>query len=331
MASSSYKVIIEGISTEPEGDLKALLVKYGTVTGWTFGVDPITGKRTGSAVAIVVPPDSETADKLRTLDSLDGGLKVYLGEPSSDPKTNVTSPDSTSQGNRNFTPIHLPKISLFSGDHKAKPGEISFDSWKYEVSCLLREGTYPTASIAPAVRRSLRGEAGEIARFLGPQATIEEIIKKLDQVYGTVESGAVLLQQVYLCKQEANESASTYGLRLQLLAFKCRERGGITSEAIDKTLKTIFWHGLHDESIRNALRHKYEPIKSFDEVIKMLKLVSRKPGSVGHIWQRGVRKTSLLISQHRHTNKPLHPWHCLRLGSLREGTFLLPLLPSWKG
>ena len=305
MALSSHKVIIEGISTEPEGDLKALLEKYGTVTGLTFGVDPITGKRTGSAVAVVVPSDSETADQLKALDSLDGGLKAYLGEANSDPKTNVTLPDSTSQANRNFTPIHLPKISLFSGEHKVKPGEISFDSWKYEVSCLLREKTYPTASIAPAVRRSLRGEAGEIARFLGPQATIEEIMTKLEQVYGTVESGAVLLQQVYLCKQEPNESASTFGLRLQLLAFKCRERGGISSDDIDKTLKTIFWHGLCDENMRNALRHKYAAMKSFDEVIKNVRITEQETRECrAHIAEGGTKDKPPLKPAQAHQQAP---------------------------
>ncbi|KAJ8041237.1 Paraneoplastic antigen Ma3-like [Holothuria leucospilota] len=246
----------------------------------------------------MVPTNSEAADQLKALDPLDGGLKAYLAEADSDPKvktSKINDLDSTSHVNQKFTPVHLPKISVFSGDHKVKPGEISFDSWKYEVSCLLQEGTYPVTSIAPAVRRSLRGQAAEIARFLGPQATIKQILTKLEQVYGTVESGAVLLQQVYLSKQEPHEIASTFGLRLQLLAFKCRERGGITSDAIDQTLKTIFWQGLHDESMKNALRHKYECIRSFDDVIKSVRTIEQETRECRAHMAEGVKK-----------EKPLH-------------------------
>ncbi|KAJ8039027.1 hypothetical protein HOLleu_16612 [Holothuria leucospilota] len=120
MASSSYKVITEGSSTESEGDLKATFKKYGAVQDFTLGVDPITGKPTGSAVLIMVPTNSEAADQLKTLDSLDGGLKTYLAEANSDPKTStskISHPDSTSHGNQNFTPVHLSKISVFTGDH----------------------------------------------------------------------------------------------------------------------------------------------------------------------------------------------------------------------
>lgn len=46
----------------------------------------------------------------------------------------------------------------------------------------------------------------------------------------------------------------------------------MSPDAINQTLKTIFWQELRDETIRNAIRNKYEVIWSFDEVIKNVRI-----------------------------------------------------------
>ncbi|PIK41665.1 hypothetical protein BSL78_21470 [Apostichopus japonicus] len=156
------------------------------------------------------------------------------------------------------------------GESKPRPGEVSFETWKYEVLGVSKEGLYSPSLITPIVRRS-RGQPGEVVRFLGPDSTIAEIISKLEQLYGTVESGAVLLQQVYLSRQESNESASDFGRRLQLLILRACDRGGITKEAQDSTLRITYWQGLNDEHLKNVTRHKVEQAQDFGEVMCIIR------------------------------------------------------------
>ena len=55
-----------------------------------------------------------------------------------------------------------------------------------EVQCLLKQ-KYDEDAILNAVRRSLRGEAGLVAMRLELNATVHDIIKKLDSIYWTVD------------------------------------------------------------------------------------------------------------------------------------------------
>lgn len=59
--------------------------------------------------------------------------------------------DST--GSRVF---HTPRFSNFSGDEK---GDLSFESWKLEVSCVLRDQRFTDASVAQGLRMALKGKA----------------------------------------------------------------------------------------------------------------------------------------------------------------------------
>ena len=94
------------------------------------------------------------------------------------------------------------------------------------------------------VRRSLRGEAGQIVLHMGAAASVEEIVLKLEGLYGTVESGAVLLQQLYDSKQNPDETVAGYCARLQLAINKAEKRGGISPNVRDETLRVVFWKGL---------------------------------------------------------------------------------------
>ncbi|KAJ8025996.1 hypothetical protein HOLleu_33716 [Holothuria leucospilota] len=94
-----------------------------------------------------------------------------------------------------------------------KPGECNFECWKYEATCLLKEGVYShqILTLIIILRWSIRGEAGQIVWYMGSEASIGNIITKLEGLYGTVESGAILLQQLYQSRQEKGESAAAFG------------------------------------------------------------------------------------------------------------------------
>ena len=78
---------------------------------------------------------------------------------------------------------------------------MNFELWRYEVEYLRWDNTYSADALARLVRRSPRGEASQLILHLGVDATVDEILDKLEGFYGTVESGVVLLQQLYAAKQ----------------------------------------------------------------------------------------------------------------------------------
>ncbi|KAJ8017604.1 Zinc finger CCHC domain-containing protein 12 [Holothuria leucospilota] len=173
------------------------------------------------------------------------------------------------------TYVPPPRISPFSGDKVTKVGEVAFESWVYEVKCL-RRGGYSEATLAPIVRRSLRGEAAQLTMRLGLDASIEEILKKLEGRYGTVESGASLLQQFYNTKQLANETVAEFGNRLEVSIRKAQERGGILQAAVDEALRVVFWMGLQNDKVKVAIRHQKDSVPDFDALIRLARIAEQE-------------------------------------------------------
>ncbi|KAK3726814.1 hypothetical protein QZH41_019605 [Actinostola sp. cb2023] len=100
----------------------------------------------------------------------------------------------------------------------------------------------------------VNGEASRLAMHLGEDASLEEILIKLERVYGTVESGTTLLQQFYNSRQEGEESVGAYSCRLEDILNKAIARGAVAREQGDEMLRSKLWTGLKDERIRNATR-----------------------------------------------------------------------------
>lgn len=89
------------------------------------------------------------------------------------------------------------------------------------------------------------------------EATVDELVEKLTGFYGTVESGAVLLQQLYSTKQWSGESITAYSARLQLLVDRAECRGGgITHTSKDETLRVVFWKGLGSGGLKKVFRER---------------------------------------------------------------------------
>ena len=246
------------------------------VVNVSLGKDNLTGDFTGCAFcAFKTPQDAKNALK-KNGEEL-AGNKVEITEiprstlylKSTDPNINTNvSPKTPSSTN---TPVVLQthgRLSLFSGDSKTKGGEVPFESWRYEVECLQNDRHIAADTLGLIVRRSIRGEAGQIVLHMGADTPVEAIILKLEGLYGTVESGAVLLQQLYDSKQNQDETISAYCARLQLAINRAEKRGGISPSSRDQTLKVVFWKGLSDQKVKQAIQHKFETVTNFDELIR---------------------------------------------------------------
>ncbi|KAK3106504.1 hypothetical protein FSP39_021322 [Pinctada imbricata] len=86
-------------------------------------------------------------------------MTAYVAQMNKDDNSTVkTEPGTDTATQKITTTHHIPKVSCFSGDGSKQ--DTTYDLWRYEIDCLFRE-KYSEASIAQAIRRSLRGDAGK--------------------------------------------------------------------------------------------------------------------------------------------------------------------------
>ena len=169
---------------------------------------------------------------------------------------------------------HPPRISTFSGSNTKI--DVSFEAWKFEVKCLMNDNTINQDLLLHGVRKSLRGEPSKLCMHLGETASVETILRKLESVYGIVESGTTLLQQFYNAKQENDESVALFGCRLEEIVNKATNRGAVAQDQANEMLKSKLWTGLKDERVKNAARYKYERISDFDTLRAELRAIEQE-------------------------------------------------------
>jgi len=129
----------------------------------------------------------------------------------------------------------------------------------------MKEGVYSAHVIASSAKKSLRGEAAKIARRLGCDASVDDIIRKFDGIYGTVEDSNVLHSQFYSAMQLPDESVSAWGCRLEDLLDRALISGlSMPSHALNNMIRDQFWGGLHDH-LKEPMRHQMSKITDFDE------------------------------------------------------------------
>lgn len=152
-------------------------------------------------------------------------------------------------------------ISIFSGDGK---GETSYELWRYEVMCLMREG-HSKESILMAIRRSLKGEPANILMQLGSIDIIEEILHKFDSIYGNVMEAEDILAEFYSAKQRNDENCAAWSVRLEDLVTKAVRKGKVSPTLTNDMLRTMFYKGL-GEDLKDISGHLYHNTYDFDRL-----------------------------------------------------------------
>ena len=165
-----------------------------------------------------------------------------------------------------------PKISVFSGCNKK--GEAPYELWKYEVNGLRSDKLYDSDMLNYAVRRSLKGDAGMIAMHLGPKASLDDIISKLDSIYGVVETEEDLLAQFYRARQEDDETVTQWSCRLENIMGRAVEKNIVTHFKSAHMLHNMLWNGLKTE-LKEISGYKYESIDDFDELRVALRQIEK--------------------------------------------------------
>ena len=90
--------------------------------------------------------------------------------------------------------MFFPKFTPFSGEDPKPKGEASYEEWRYEVNCIQRDKMYSKYVIGQAIRKSLRGQAKRVLLPSGVTATIEDIMDRLESVFGNIATGMSTLQ-----------------------------------------------------------------------------------------------------------------------------------------
>ena len=174
---------------------------------------------------------------------------------------------------------YIPKLPVFSGSEEPQKGETSYEVWNFEVKCLQKSSTLSEPLLLQSIRNSLRGTPRSILVSLGENASVSDVLDKLNGFYGTVSSSETLLQSFFSDSRKDNESIVAYGSRLEQTITKAIASGHIDEVAKDAMLRSKFWSGLKTQSLKNSTRHLYDTIKDFHTLLREIRKVDQEDSS----------------------------------------------------
>ena len=132
--------------------------------------------------------------------------------------------------------------------------EVSFEQWNHEVQCI--KDHYPEPVVQESIVRSLKGAAVDMAWYIGPTASVSEILQNLTVIFGTVASFDVFMHNFYKVTQGNHEKVPSFATRLEgtlnQIRLKCPRR--IAECEVTCHLKDLLFHGVH-KHIRDSIRY----------------------------------------------------------------------------
>ena len=193
------------------------------------------------------------------------------------PKTPNTSSVPTCMTSSQY---NVPKLPTFSGADETKQGEVKYEVWNFEVKCIQNSGQYPEHILLQSVRNSLKGLARSMLVSIGENASLQDILAKLDGFFGNVASGETLMQSFYNDFQKDGESLVVYASRLEDTLSKAIKWGHIDIVAKDAMLRSKFWTGLCNVQLKQSTRHLFDSIKNFESLLREIRKVQQEELSV---------------------------------------------------
>ncbi|XP_053374353.1 trichohyalin-like [Mercenaria mercenaria] len=157
-----------------------------------------------------------------------------------------------------------PEISHFSGYEPKPKDEVTLEEWKTEIKCLCVTKLYHENIIAQSVRQSLKGQARKVLINIPPTATPEEIIGKMEDIFGDMSSKQTIFTQFYTAEQQPNESIVEWGLRLEEMLHLIEAKRSLTIDERNEMLRDKFWRSLQSKELKNATRHAFESGEKFE-------------------------------------------------------------------
>lgn len=162
-----------------------------------------------------------------------------------------------------------PKFSIFYGEDGK--GEVTWDTFKYEVDAALAQGIFSRPQILAGVRRSIKGCASDKVRRLGPAANLDQVMSHLSIEYGIVETDETIMKKFYGCSQKSGESVEKFASRLEDIHDKAIELGAI-SRTNKKILRSRLHGGLRPE-LKQISSYHFDKSTSYEEFKKELRRI----------------------------------------------------------
>ena len=224
-------------------------------------------------------PQSRLTELIKNLD--DKGTKPKMHTPFRDTVDSNQHPSfltSTPVVSRpmNSYSQSLPKIPCFSGDEPIPKGEVTYMVWKYEVQCIKSNPELSQVQILQVVRGSLRGTARIMVIPLGQNASLDEILAKLDVMFADAASQEDLIAEFFNSNQKPSESVTAFACRLETLLQSIISKGQLPCLAKNDLLRHKFWTGLQSESLKLNTRHKYDSVMDYNLLLKEVRKVEKE-------------------------------------------------------
>ena len=149
---------------------------------------------------------------------------------------------------------NIPKLSVFSGERLK--GEASFEQWSYELQSLRK--TYSESALREGIQRSLKGAAADTVCNMGPDATLDNIIKKFSIIYGNVKPYDILMGDFYRAEQGEEETVTSFATCIEGLLSYVRDKfpHQIPLAREQQLLKDRLFHG-SQKGIRDSVKYRH--------------------------------------------------------------------------
>ena len=115
------------------------------------------------------------------------------------------------------------------------------------VQCI--KDHYPESVVWKSIVQSLKGAAADMARYMGPTATMALILQKLIVIFSTVALFDILKQNFYKVMQGNHKKGPSFAMRLEetLTQIRLQCPGRITDPEEQHHLKDHLFHGVHKD------------------------------------------------------------------------------------
>jgi hypothetical protein len=205
--------------------------------------------------------------------------------------TPITANDRSTSINRNEDLNVKVNFTPFSGREPVPKHESSFEEFKLEFESV--KNMYSEPVLKRALMRSLKDHARKTMLHLGTQASIEDIMKSLEENFGDVASQDCILSRFLTAEQTGDESIVEWSLRLEEMLLQICRKTHMDEKERKERLKNRFWRGLRSGELKQATRACFDSTMSFEDLrnkvraeefeIKLLKERSNtkvKPGKL---------------------------------------------------
>ena len=149
--------------------------------------------------------------------------------------------------------IGTPKRTTFNGDMAPAKTKVSYKQWSHKVQCI--KDHYPESVARESIMRSLKGAVADMAHYMGPTASVSEILENLSVIFGTVASFNILMQNFYTITQGGSKKVPSFATRLEgtLNQIRIQCPGRIADHEVPWHLKERLFHGVW-KHVRDSIR-----------------------------------------------------------------------------